>query len=50
VILFAESSVPLMVAGVVAVAVGVVISQLGRRPPPVLPDPAATPPAGLTGS
>jgi drug/metabolite transporter (DMT)-like permease len=50
VILFAESSVPLMVAGVAAVAVGVVISQLGRRPPPVLPDPAATPPPGPAGS
>ncbi len=50
VILFAESSVPLMVAGVSTVAVGIVISQLGRRPPPAVPDPAATPPAGRAAS
>ncbi|MDH4334823.1 MAG: DMT family transporter [Chloroflexota bacterium] len=50
VILFAESRVPLMVAGVVTVAVGIVISQLGRRPVPAVPDPAVTPPAGPVAS
>lgn len=50
VILFAESSVPLMVAGVSTVAVGIVISQLGRRPAPAAPEPAATRPPGPAGS
>lgn len=44
VILFNESSAPLMVAGIVAVAIGIVIAQLGRR------QPAATPPADRAGS
>lgn len=50
VILFAESSVPLMVAGVSTVAVGIVISQLGRRTAPPEPTAAVTPPAGRAGS
>ena len=35
--LFSESSAPLMVAGVVVVAAGIVVSQLGRATPPADP-------------
>lgn len=50
VVLFTESSAPLMVAGVVAVALGIVVSQLGRRAAQPVPAAGApTPPAGRAG-
>jgi drug/metabolite transporter (DMT)-like permease len=42
IVIFGESAAPLMVGGVVAVAVGIVAAQL-RRATPVSPEPAVTP-------